>query len=374
MIFALGAGWFARAHWNPPSANESSGIDCAAEQRKLKDLTIKLSTAQVEIDALRKLVSKAAADKISSKLAAALGEAKPASTPGRVLKQQTKPTFCTPEVSNNAKWRVTRTKMFSSGEGVGFGGFGEGQGHWKQDILPTYFCDKLHYNIEPWIKPKLAAEDVVMGIFTGESLFYGRTTAVRDTWLLHFPHHYIFSAHSEERIPVIGLADKYGKEFPQFGADYNSGHPCPLLLSFSISSHPIARAHFFPGMNAQWAQLLGLKEMYDRSPNQKWYYILGCDNYVHPDYVLRMLEGYDATKPHFLAQYAATEKMPTNVDISQWPEYKNAKHLFSAKSYDWTSGGMGWFMSNPVAKAYAAEIGRFMKLVSVVVLGCRVSW
>ena len=133
--------------------------------------------------------------------------------------------------------------MFASRQ---YGGFGEGQGHWKQAVKPTYFCDKLHYNLDPWVKPKLKPEDLVVGIFTGETLFYGRTSAVRDTWLLQFPHHYIFSAEAEERIPVIGLAEKYKAKFPDFKADHQHG------------------------LNAQWAQLLGLKEMYDRSPNQKW--------------------------------------------------------------------------------------------------------
>jgi hypothetical protein len=43
-------------------------------------------------------------------------------------------------------------------------------------------------------------------------------------------------------------------------------------------------------MNAQWGQLLGLKEMYLRKPDAKWYWIGGCDNYVHHDYVLKRLQ------------------------------------------------------------------------------------
>jgi hypothetical protein len=67
-------------------------------------------------------------------------------------------------------------------------------------------------------------------------------------------------------------------------------------------------------MNAQHAQLLGLKEMYDRSPDQKWYVILGCDNYVNVDYVLRALEQYDHTKDVWLAQFTNDgETIPSSV-------------------------------------------------------------
>jgi hypothetical protein len=44
--------------------------------------------------------------------------------------------------------------------------------------------------------------------------------------------------------------------------------------------------HSEESQNAQWAQLIGLKEMYERSPNQKWYYIVGCDNFINGKFVL----------------------------------------------------------------------------------------
>ena len=37
--------------------------------------------------------------------------------------------------------------------------------------------------------------------------------------------------------------------------------------------------------SAQFSQLYGLKDMFDRHPDKAWYYIAGCDTYIHADYV-----------------------------------------------------------------------------------------
>jgi hypothetical protein len=262
LCFGLAAGWI--------FGFQSSLLctSCEGAERKIDDL-------KRQIVSLSKPPATAAAS-----------TTKPTSVTTRVLPLQTKPSFCGPAVSDNEKWKAERADMLKRKQ---FGGSGEGQGHWKKAVYPTYFCDKLHYNLDQWVKPKLHPKDLVIGVFTGETLFYGRTSALRDTWLLHFPHHYIFSAHSEERIPVTGLAAKYSKKYPSYTTDHEGS------------------------MNAQWSQLLGLKEMVLNSPHQKWYYIVGCDNYVHPDYVLRMLEMYDATKPIVVAQYGEPEPLPPQV-------------------------------------------------------------
>ncbi len=46
----------------------------------------------------------------------------------------------------------------------------------------------------------------------------------------------------------------------------------------------------------QFVQLYGLKEMYLKHPDKSWYYIVGCDTYLHPDYVRNMLESFDASE------------------------------------------------------------------------------
>jgi hypothetical protein len=210
-----------------------------------------------------------------------------------LAKQQT-PWFCTPEVSDNQAWRAEAAKKRETKEHFGPDGM---QAKWYNlTINPTYWCNKLTNNLEPWTRPTITTDDVVVGIYTGESLFYSRAVTTRDTWLLNFKHHYIFSAKSEPRIPVIGLLD------------------LPKYKSL---------VHDEESENAQWAQLIGLKEMYERSPNQKWYYIVGCDNFIDADNVLRRLEKFDASKPYVLAQYAnPSESLPEIIDISKYPKYQ----------------------------------------------------
>jgi hypothetical protein len=101
-------------------------------------------------------------------------------------------------------------------------------------------------------------------------------------------------------------------------------------------------------LNAQWGQLLGLKEMYLRAPNAKWYWIGGCDNYVHHDYVLKRLQDFDHTKPLWLAQFVNLDPtVPGKVNMKNWPKYNvvniNGKlgQLIKEKRYQWTSGGKG---------------------------------
>ena len=104
--------------------------------------------------------------------------------------------------------------------------------------------------------------------------------------------------------------------------------------------------------------------MYDRSPHQKWYVILGCDNYVNADYLLRALDQYDDSKDFWLAQFTNDgEHIPGKVLplLPKWPKY-NSIHakLVKEQRFEWTSGGIGWFMSNSVAKAFAENIETFM--------------
>jgi hypothetical protein len=136
------------------------------------------------------------------------------------LRKQTKPYFCpTGRVQSEAgrsekddmmAWKVQVKGLVDSKICERCGS----SGGWEIPMTPDYWCDKLVNNIKPWVKPKLTTDDVAVGIFTGESLFYGRASATRDTWLLQFRYHYMFSAKSEPRIPVIGLSEI--EEYAQF--------------------------------------------------------------------------------------------------------------------------------------------------------------
>jgi uncharacterized coiled-coil protein SlyX len=260
------------------------------------------------------------------------------------LKTQTKPYFCPTgrvlsengKTTNDdmAKWHAQVKQLRESKVCRNCGS----SGSWDIPMTPDYWCDKLINNIKPWMKPKLTTDDVAVGIFTGESLFYGRASATRDTWLLQFKHHYMFSAKSEPRIPVIGLSEI--EEYKKY--------------NFRDER-----------MNAQWGQLLGLKEMYHRAPDAKWYIILGCDNYVHADYLLRRLDDYDHTKPFWLAQFTNDgETVHRKINLTDFPKYQTLPDkLKNDRKFEWTSGGIGWVMSNSLVKEYAKEIVPFMEYI-----------
>ncbi len=190
-------------------AKHDPAFKLTGEQNALvQDLTRKLAKAQSEVADLK------------AKLAAASA---PTLEAGKMIKRE-KPYFCPNGNADMPKWKKRLKELEKTCDMCGSRGPPAGP------IAPTYWCDKLQNNIKPWVKPKLTTDDVAIGIFTGvcisaslvsplcacsvlallalgESLFYGRASATRDTWLLQFRHHYIFSAKSEPRIPVIGLQD-----------------------------------------------------------------------------------------------------------------------------------------------------------------------
>jgi hypothetical protein len=261
------------------TSGASTAVESAGTLAEVEKLSEELLAAKREITELKKQVKKL-------------------NTPGETVKagemaKQKSPYFCTPGVSDHTAWVKEWTRKREAKEHFGADAF---QGKWsKLTIPPTYWCDKLQNNLSPWVRPLITADDVVVGIYTGESLFYSRGSTTRDTWLLNFKHHYIFSSRSEPRLPVIGLLD-----LPKY-------------------KHLVVNEE---SQNAQWAQLIGLKEMYERSPNQKWYYIVGCDNFVNTDNLLRRLDKFDASKPYVLAQFAnPSESISNIVNISKYPGY-----------------------------------------------------
>jgi hypothetical protein len=111
---------------------------------------------------------------------------KKAQTPGETvpageMAKQTTPYFCTPEVSDHQAWRKESERKMRDKEHFGPDAM---QGKWSGlSIPPTYWCDKLHNNLKPWVRPGITTDDVVVGIYTGESLFYSRASTTRDTWV-----------------------------------------------------------------------------------------------------------------------------------------------------------------------------------------------
>ena len=81
--------------------------------------------------------------------------------------------FCPPEISDQKAWVKKRKELMAAGQSYDAGQ----SGNFGLPVVPTYWCDKLQNSITPWVKPKLSTDDLAVGIFTGESLFYGRAAA-----------------------------------------------------------------------------------------------------------------------------------------------------------------------------------------------------
>jgi len=174
----------------------------------------------------------------------------------------TVPHFCPPEFSNHTKWeKETRPKI-----NYLWGGQAMFQDRYLASNNSHWFCDKVQYNLDPWVEPKLSPDDFVIGIYTGERIFYSRSSVVVDTWLHRFKHHYLYAALGEPSIPVQGL-ERYSLK-PEYSDNF-------------------ATSYF---------QIRGLKDIYLKNPSAKWYYIVGCDTFLNSDYMMRALESFDPSK------------------------------------------------------------------------------
>ena len=120
-------------------------------------------------------------------------------------------------------------------------------------VSAQWYCDKLATNLEPWIAAsgQLDVADVIVGVYTGESLFHTRAMTSAATWLTRFPHAYLYAATGSATVPVIGLGARY--------------HLQPDYVTMS---------------DVQPLQIVAVRDMYLRHPNAKWFYIVGDDTYV----------------------------------------------------------------------------------------------
>jgi hypothetical protein len=207
-----------KEHTKTTALNDVALTDCKGAADLVARLRERVKTLETELDQATADIKKQAS-MIHGKdlqLKACESQAAPAVISAK-LPKITEPYFCPKAVSDNSKWRKKRTEMVNAKQ-HGY----TSHGQWKGiEVPPTYFCDKLNNNLEPWVKPKLVAADLVVGIFTGESLFYSRAAATRDTWLMHFPHHYIFSAgsisasvHALFGVFVVLISFRFYNQFP----------------------------------------------------------------------------------------------------------------------------------------------------------------
>jgi hypothetical protein len=197
---------------------------------------------------------------------------------------------------------------------------------------PQWYCDKIATSLEPWIEPsgELDVADVVVGVFSGESLFYSRASATTATWSTQFPHSYIYASQAEPTVPVVGLGARYK-----------------------------IRPDFETLDDVQALQIVAVRDMYLRHPTGKWFYIIGDDVYIVANTLVRMLERYDASQELWLVQYPGERAVPPEFDLSVWPD--RVAMIRERNLYAWQAGGSGWFISNPVARKWAEHAERFVR-------------
>jgi hypothetical protein len=192
-----------------------------------------------------------------------------------------------------------------------------------------YYCDKFPQDSRPFVPPtRYTKNDLVVGIYTGESVVYSRGMAVMDTWLNDLPNTVIYTPTPDPTVPSVGIAG--------MKPDYEYM------------------------MNAQLVQLRGLQDMYRRFPDKKWYYIVGCDTYLNVDNALRMLESYDASQPYWVSKNRfPVEPFPDDINTTDFPllNITGANH---SRGFTWSSGSWGWFLSNSVVKAYVDALDAFL--------------
>lgn len=239
--------------------------------------------------------------------------------------------FCPAEKYSPSKWSADRNLIRTADEQIKLGGECRGIYDVEGQEDRRWFCDKFPQDDSAWEVPKrYTPDDLVVGIYSGESIVYSRGLACQDTWLNSLPNKVIYTPTTIKNVPTVGWEPEEAGEEWGLRPDYKDRH------------------------SAQWTQLYGLRDMYIRYPDKDWYYIVGDDTYLNVDNALLMLAEFDATKPYWVSKSRyPDEHMPPEVDTDAWPDWKG-------NGYTWSSGAWGWFLSNPVAKAYAEAFEKFI--------------
>lgn len=284
-------------------------------------------------------------------------------------------------------------------------------------VPPDYWCDKLPVHVSPWVAPRYKRSDLAIGIYTGEDARAARIDPAlamrRSEWRVRLqidwprdraadrPHAWACGA----RHVAVGRAATCAVHIAggAAGAKYRcrpaaEGRPdwvprCaikPARLA-SVRRRGVAVSHLcivpcgrrYRYRGAHYVQLNGLADLYHRFPTAKWYYIVGCDTcdaklnlravshrctvwrhrymlrcryrYVNLDYALRMLDAYNASEPWWVANVAYPPiRYKVNVSATFGTKDEPFPNRAYGENFVWTSGAHGWWLSNPVAKAFAA--------------------
>ena len=209
-------------------------------------------------------------------------------------------------------------------------------------LRPTWYCDKLPWNVLPWEEPVLRGDQVVIHIASGTNIMHTRAVAVRDTWLTQFPKNLIVGEREDASIPMHGMRDHYlvsgqGKNFD------GSARTRDPTMAFHMEGFALA---------------------YRKYPDEKWYGTAGDDQYLNSDYVLRMLDDVtkehgDNTEPLFVSTFVAPR--PLGGAQMSWDHWPNGPAVKQKGSFTWSTGAVIYFLNNKAMKLFDQHIEYFVE-------------
>jgi len=195
---------------------------------------------------------------------------------------------------------------------------GEGSAAWQ-------FCHMLPLAAnQPWVRPsRYTVDDVVVGVFTGALFYRSRAQAALDTWLQRWPHHYFYSRTEDDILDVVRV-------------DATSGY------AGSVSK-----------------QNEGMKHMLREHPDAAWYYLVGCDTWVHPEHLLLILDEFDDPS---VPLYVGGNSGKTNLaKIRVGPAKVTGPGATADGELIFHSGGSGFLLSNALMKKYVDALDAFVE-------------
>lgn len=133
------------------------------------------------------------------------------------------------DVSN---WKKSRKSIILTDKQKRFGNACTGRStKFPDDGDRRWYCDKIPQDDSAFVAPtRYTKDDLVVGIFTGESIVYSRAAAAQDTWMAPLPHTAFYTAVTMPDFPTIGLERTGRKLVEDWHGDHNAQCEPPALL------------------------------------------------------------------------------------------------------------------------------------------------
>jgi hypothetical protein len=173
-------------------------------------------------------------------------------------------------------------------------------------------------DVPPTRRSRYEPADIAIGVYTALRFLRTRAHAARDTYLARHPANRVFFYTGGN--DSLGLFDVVA--VPGAGESYNS---------------------------AFGKQMHALVHMWEHANDAKWFYVIGCDTYVFMDYLLPMLDPYDADEPHILGCCAGNFSLAA-IGMKRDPVW-------------FGSGGAGIFLSRALMAKIVPKVDEFVKRI-----------